>query len=149
MLRTLPIVLCLLLAAPAARACGEGRFNNGSGLAYQTYLAPRPATVLILDAAPGEERQALYAGLIRAGHRVTVVRDDAALGDALAAGGVDVVIGGLEVVQSLPASSAHPLPIVTRDQRDAARSRFGAVLVDGAGLTQYLKGIHRALAAAR
>ena len=149
MLRALPIVLSLLLAAPVAQACGEGRFNNGSGLAYQAYLAPRPATVLILDAAPGEERQALYAGLVRAGHRVTVVRDDAALGDALAAGGVDVVIGGLEVVQSLPATTAHPLPIVPRAQRDAARSRFGVVLVDGAGLTQYLKGIHRVLAAAR
>jgi hypothetical protein len=149
MLRTLPVVLSLLLAAPAALACGEGRFNNGAGLPYQAYLAPRPATVLILDAAPGEDRQALYAGLIRAGHHVTVVRDDAALDDALAAGGIDVVIGGLEVVQSLPATTAHPLPIVPRDQRDAARSRFGVVLVDGAGLTQYLKGIHRALAVAR
>jgi hypothetical protein len=149
MLRTLPLVLSLLLAAPAALACGEGRFNNGAGLAYQEYLAPRPATVLILDAAPGPEQQALYAGLMRAGHKVTVVRVDAALGDALAAGGVDVVIGGLESVQALPQSSAHALPIVSRAQRDAARSRFGAVILDGAGLTQYLKGIHRALAVAR
>ena len=141
--------LVLVMGAPTAQACGEGRFDSGGGLAYQVYLSPRPATVLILDEAEDDKAQALYAGLQRAGHRVTVVHDDVALGDALAAGGVDVVIGGLDVVQSLPASSARALPIVSRDQRNAARSRFGAVLLDGAGLTQYLKGIHRALAAAR
>jgi hypothetical protein len=148
MIRT-PLILALLAAAlaaaPSAHACGEGKFNAGGGLSYQGYLAPRPATVLILDEAADAKEQQLYAGLERAGHHVTVVRDDAALVAALAAGGVDVVIGGLDAIAALPGSPAHLLPVVARDQRDSARvrGRFAAVLVDGASLGQYLKGIHR------
>ena len=79
-----PILLAALLALLAAvaapvHACGEGQFNMGKGMRYQGYLAPRPATVLVYDEAP-EQRLAIYQGLHRAGHRLTVARS----GDELA-----------------------------------------------------------------
>jgi hypothetical protein len=86
-----PVFLALLVLATATPvwACGEGRFNTGGGLSNQGYLAPRPATVLILDEAADAKDEALYAGLQRAGHKVTVVHDSAALDAALAGCGVD------------------------------------------------------------
>jgi hypothetical protein len=143
--------LAALLVAPAAHACGEGRFNTGGGLAYQGYLAPRPATVLILDEAEDEKEQSVYAGLQRAGHRVTVVHDSAALAAGLAEGGVDVVIGAMDAIATLHDPNARLLPVVARSERDSpqVRAHFATVLVDGASLGQYLRGIHRALDDAR
>ena len=70
------LVVAAFVAAPAS-ACGEGIFSMGEGLRYDGYLAPRPATVLVYepdgDATP--ERIAVYRGLARAGHKVTVVTD--------------------------------------------------------------------------
>ena len=148
LIAALASLVSLAFAAPA-HACGEGRFSSGGGLAYQEYLAPRPAVVLIHDDTSDAGREQLYAALQRAGHKVTVVHDAAALTQALAAGGGDVVIGTLDVVAALPPGRAHALPVVGRDQRDAARDRFGAALAPDASLAQYLKGIHRALAFAR
>jgi hypothetical protein len=138
--------LVLAAASTTATACGEGMFNSGQGLSYQTYLAPRPALVLIYDPA-GAAAQPLYAGLERAGHKVTVVRDAQALAEATTTGRFDVVIGGLAALEALPTASAHLLPVVTRSDRQRAQARFGTVLLDGAGLSQYLRGIHRALTA--
>jgi hypothetical protein len=145
------LALAALVLAPAAHACGEGRFDNGGGLAYQAYLAPRPATVLILDEAEDAKDQSVYAGLQRAGHRVTVVHDTGALAATLAAGGVDVVIGGMDAIADLHDTTAHRLPVVARSERNSpqVRAHFDTVLVDGASLRQYLKVIHHALDGAR
>ena len=141
-------VLAALLAAPAASACGEGMFNSGRGLSYQVYLAPRPAIVLIYDA---DENPALYAGLERAGHTVTVVRDRSELDAGLARGGFDVVIADADTLLAMPALPARGLPVVPRGRPDTSslRARFHAVVFTGGGLAQYLKGIHRALSAAQ
>jgi hypothetical protein len=145
------LALAALAAAPVARACGEGRFDNGGGLAYQGYLTPRPATVLILDEEEDAKEQRVYSALQRAGHRVTVVHDTGALAAALAAGGVDVVIGAKDAIAALQGSKARLLPVVARAERDSpqVRAQFATVLVDGASLGQYIKGIHRALDDAR
>jgi hypothetical protein len=146
--RLRPALLALGLAASLpALACSEGLFNSGKGLAYQGYLAPRPATVLIYSTKPGSEREALLAGLQRAGHRVAVASDTAGLTAALAANQVDVVITDIASVDAVTSSDAHPrvLPVVARGQRGSLRDRFPVVVVDGASLGQYLRGINRLL----
>jgi CheY-like chemotaxis protein len=145
--------LGLLLATPA-HACGEGQFNMGQGLRYQGYLAPRPATVLIYDdGAVAPERKALYAGLQRAGHHVTVVRDAGSLSRALDATRYDVVISDLADADAIATrgaqAAARPplLPVVERSARNQpALRRFHAFLLDGASLGQYLKAINQLLA---
>jgi hypothetical protein len=89
-----PILVVAAFAASPASACGEGIFSMGEGLRYDGYLAPRPATVLVYepdgDATP--ERIAVYRGLARAGHKVTVVTDSEKLPAALARATFDIVV---------------------------------------------------------
>src|SRR4051812_6793450 len=87
----LGLALVLALASSPASACGEGQFNMGQGLRYQGYLAPHPATVLVYDAA-ASDHEALYAGLQKAGHKVTVVGSADAMSQALHERRYDVVI---------------------------------------------------------
>ena len=151
------LVVAALASTPATvAACGEGMFNTGKGLRYQAYLAPRPAAVLVYtvpDASSGE-RDALYAGLEKAGHRVTVVRDADALKRAIAEHRYDVVISAFDVVDAIPAQAdteaAAPtvLPVVARSDRNSPqlRSRFDLFVLDGASLGQYLRAINKAVA---
>ncbi len=146
-----------LLPAPSL-ACGEGAFNTGKGLAYQGYLAPRPATVLIYS-APGSttssaDRDALYAGLKKAGHTLTVVSDADGLTSALHDHHFDVVITSLDTADALNAATAsaadkpHLLPVAARSERDSPElhSRYKEFLVDGASLGLYLKTINSMVA---
>jgi ABC-type amino acid transport substrate-binding protein len=141
----------LALACSSACACGEGQFNMGQGLRYQGYLAPHPASVLVYDSGASEHK-ALYAGLQKAGHKVTVVGTADAMSQALQAGRYDVVIADFDdaaALQSRAGTSAKPgvLPVVARNRRNAPEvsSRFKLFLLDGASLGQYLKGINQLL----
>jgi ABC-type amino acid transport substrate-binding protein len=123
----------------------------GQGLRYQGYLAPRPASVLVYDDG-ASNRKALYAGLQKAGHKVTVVGTADAMSQALQAGRYDVVIADFDdaaALQSRAGTSAKPgvLPVVARNRRNAPEvsSRFKLFLLDGASLGQYLKGINQLL----
>jgi hypothetical protein len=150
------------LGLSTAQACGEGQFNSGQGLPYQSYLAPRPATVLIYanpdPTTTDSARQELYAGLEAAGHKVTVVADASALADTLREQHYDVLITSFDSVDAVAAATATAgettsrpalLPVVARKNRNDAqvRSRFAAFLTDGASLHQYLKMIGKALPA--
>ena len=120
----------------------------GRGLRYQGYLTPRPATVLVYDNG-ADVRKALYAGLQKAGHKVTVVGNSRDLSEALRARSFDVVISDLEDVATIQGdagnASAAPrlLPVVERSRRNGpdVRSRFRVFLLDGASLGQYLRSI--------
>ena len=144
------LAFTLTLAPAPANACGEGSFNMGQGLHYQGYLAPRPATVLVYDDGATDRRE-LYAGLQKAGHKVTVVGNTDALSQALRQRRFDVVIadlGDTALVESRAANmSATPrlLPVVARNQRNTpeVRSRFNLCVLDGASLGQYLKAINQ------
>ena len=148
----------LLVAPTPTRACGEGQFNMGQGLRYQGYLAPHPATVLVYaDSASGadsEDRQALYRGLEKAGHRITIVTDPAGVSRALASKHFDVVIANFNEVAAVESTVANAaekplmLPVVARSERNspALSSRFALFLIDGASLGQYLKVINQAVA---
>lgn len=137
----------LLLQGPV-QACGEGQFNMGQGLRYQGYLTPRPATVLVYDdGAAG--RRALYAGLQKAGHKVTVVDNTADLSQTLRQRRFDVVISDVDNVTTIEngagntTAQPHLLPVVERSRRNApdVRNRFRVFLLEGASLGQYLKSI--------
>ena len=151
------LVLGVLALTPlSAAACGEGMFNTGKGLHYQGYLAPRPAAVLVYTVpdASGEERDALYAGLQKAGHSVKVVHDADALKRAIAEHRYDVVISAFDVVDAIPAPADTEapaptvLPVVARSERNSPelRSRFDLFVLDGASLGQYLRAINKAVA---
>jgi CheY-like chemotaxis protein len=144
------LAFALALACVPASACGEGQFNMGQGLRYQAYLAPHPATVLVYDDGAGD-RQALYGGLQKAGHKVTVVRDATALAQALRARRFDIVIADFDDAATVHSGSAsNPgqprlLPVVARSRRNAPEvlDRFKWFLLDGASLGQYLKVINQ------
>jgi CheY-like chemotaxis protein len=144
------LAFALALACVPASACGEGQFNMGQGLRYQAYLAPHPATVLVYDDGAGD-RQALYGGLQKAGHKVTVVRDATALAQALRARRFDIVIADFDDAATVQSGSAsNPgqprlLPVVARSRRNAPEvlDRFKWFLLDGASLGQYLKVINQ------
>jgi len=150
-LTTSALAFSLALVSPVANACGEGQFNMGQGLRYQGYLAPHPAKVLVYDETAGD-RRALYTGLQKAGHKVTVVGTSDAMSQALQAGRYDVVIADFDAaaaLQSRASGAAKPglLPVVARNRRNApdVSSRFKLFLLDGASLGQYLKGINQLL----
>ena len=145
------LALVLAIATGPAYACGEGLFNMGQGMRYQGYLAPRPAVVLVYDKerAPAADRIAVYRGLVRAGHRLTIAHSPDELALALRQQRYDVVIAGYDNVDlvatrtSGAASKAKLLPVVARSQRNApsVRDRFALFLLDGASLGQTLKSI--------
>jgi len=156
------LAIALAFASAPVLACGEGMINAGKGLPYQGYLAPRPATVLIYASpdptASDADREALYAGLTKAGHKLTVAKDAAALASALRERHYDVVITAFDAVDTVKTATADVgsaaskttlLPVVARSDRDSPqlRGRFDAFLIDGASLGQYLKMIGKALPA--
>jgi hypothetical protein len=146
----------LIFGPSVALACGELRFNAGKGLPFQTYLAPRPADVLILSSAAGLDDYS--AGLEKAGHHVTVVADVGAMQAALMANHFDVVIASYESVDAVATSVASGtgsltqlLPVVARSARNSAavRERFEQFVLDGASVGQYLMTINRLLSSVR
>ncbi len=151
--------LALSLFPAPAFACGEAMLNSGKGLPYQSYLAPRPAVVLIYatpdPTASASQREALFSGLKKAGHTVTMVGDAAALTSALRERHYDVVISALDAAESVTAAAQETqqgktalVPVMARSEANSlqVRGKYSAVLVDGASLGQYLKIINTVLA---
>ena len=115
---TAALAFSLALSCLPPCACGEGQFNMGQGLRYQGYLAPHPATVLVYDDG-ASDRKALYAGLQKAGHKVTVVGTADAMSQALRAGHYDVVIADFDDAAALQSRAAG----TSDETRRAARGR--------------------------
>jgi hypothetical protein len=149
----LALALALSGVPALSSACSEGMFSSGKGLAFQSYLAPRPAHVLIYSTSPDDDDSPLHAGLQKAGHRLTFVRDADALAAALEGHHYDIVIAGIEdaeqVATNVETGAGAPtlLPIVARGMANASslRERFGEFVLDGASLGQYLTVINRVL----
>ena len=156
------LAIALTVASAQVLACGENAFNAGKGLAYQHYLVPRPATVLVYASpdptASDADRNALYAGLTKAGHKLTVAKDPSALASALRERHYDVVIAAFDAVDTVQAATADVgnaagktalLPVVARSDRDSPqlRGHFDTFLVDGASLGQYLRVINQTVSA--
>ncbi len=152
--------LPMVAVSPHALACGEGMFSAGNGLAYQGFLAPRPATLLVYagdaESASSAEAARLQQGLERAGHVVLVVGDGETLARTLAERQIDIVIADyrrVEEVGELAAGHADAmrlLPVVPRSERKspALRERFDEYVLAGASVGQYLGTINDMLAVA-
>lgn len=154
----LALTAALAMFSVGALACSESMFTSGRALPFQTYMAPRPATILVFtenhDAQDGQADQ-LLGGLTKAGHHVLVVTDTQALARALDSDRYDVVITSYAQVDAVGEGTRSVgrlptvIPVVTRSERKLAsvRDRFKLFLVEGASLGQYLRAINRALAA--
>ncbi len=144
--------IALLTTPTLLQACGEGMFSTGNGLAYQGYLAPRPAAILVYSSPDesGLQRAELHQGLQQAGHSVVVVESDEELRMALAERRFDVVLASFDaadmVIAATPVDLPAPrvLPVVTRHQRKSAqvRDHYEWFVLDGASLGQYLRAIN-------
>jgi hypothetical protein len=151
--RSLLLFILVLVPGPFAMACGEGMFNSGKGLPFQSYLAPRPADVLVLAESEAAFGNALYTGLENAGHRIVVVTSTEALQREMRQHRFDIVISSLRDVDQVLAGSDELesipklLPVVARNERNtpAVRGRFDLFVLDGASLGQHLSVINRAL----
>ena len=147
--------LLLGVSVGPAMACGEGMFTSGKGLPFQSYLAPNPASILILAEAPRSDEDRFYQGLERAGHELVVVNDEQSMQRELRARRFDIVISSLKAADTVAVQPSEEgwaprlLPVVARSQRNSSelRSRFDLFVLDGASLGQYLSVINRALSA--
>jgi len=146
----LPLLAAAVLACPPALACGEGIFSMGDGLRYDGYLTPRPATILVFepdgDASP--ERIAVYRGLARSGHRLTVVSDREHISETLAKQAFDVVITDDQhaalLAEAMPAgaSSRQLLAVPGKPARNAG-SGNRAYVASNASLGSWLGALNR------
>jgi hypothetical protein len=145
------LVPALLVFGPVtAQACGELRFNAGRGLPFQSYIATRPADVLVVRGAAVEE--GYLEALEAAGHRLTVVASAGAVAAELGKQRYDIVIAGYDALDAVSSQvDAAPdaprlVPIVGRALRkDPLVTRFSAILLDNASLGQYLTVINKVL----
>jgi len=144
------LLAALSVVCPAvAQACGELRFNAGKGLPFQSYIAPRPADVLIVysDALQDD----YLAALEQAGHRLKIVANPAAVAEALREQHYDIVIAAYDSVDAVTPQVASVLempsvlPIVARSMRKDPQvtGRFEQILLDSASLGQYLTAINK------
>jgi hypothetical protein len=122
------------------RACGDKFFLVSRGDRFaRAYASLHPGTIVIYTGGNSDASMALADGRLqkyftRAGHRVTVARDPAALSQALAAAPVDVVMASLnEALVLLPridsaASKPTVMPVQGEGDRNATQHQFTATL---------------------
>jgi len=157
----LPIAIALsafglTIAVVNAQACGESMFHSGQAMRYHAFITRQPADILIYrpeatDAASTEKQ--LYAGLQKAGHKVTVVTRVSSLTQALASKQFDVVIAGVRdmdtVTAELGKSSREPALVAVldpgMDKDRGVHERFPRSVREGDGLNQYLKSIEKTM----
>jgi len=140
-LLTLVLVSTLVSAATSnAEACGDKFLRVGRGARYQrAYVAVHPATLLLV-ARPGSTVAAtlkeLESTLKRAGHKSVVVRDAAAVPEALEHGHFNIVLTDIKDVPALEGATRSTgarvdvLPLIgqpTPQARAAAEERYHCV----------------------
>jgi hypothetical protein len=123
-------------------ACGDKFFLVGRGDRFtRAYASLHPGTIVIYAGGGSATSKALSDGRLqkyftRAGHRVTVARDHAALARALESSQVDVVMAGiveaLDMKAGIDAASSKPTLLPVQDDADKAadmaQHQFAATL---------------------
>jgi hypothetical protein len=135
------VVLAVTSMQERVSACGDKFFLVGRGDRFAVaYASLYPGHIVIYTGGPSATSKALADGRLqkyftRAGHMVTIARDQAALERALQSGGIDLVLSGLhEALDLMPrvdaADSKPTLLPVADDSRGAApvRHQFAAPL---------------------
>jgi hypothetical protein len=122
------------------RACGDKFFLVSRGDRFmRAYASLHPGTIVIYAGGTTDTSKALADGRLqkyfsRAGHKVTVARDQAALAQALQAAPVDVVLASLnEALVLVPRIDGAPskpvlMPVEGDGERTAASHQFMATL---------------------
>ncbi|MEO8803437.1 MAG: hypothetical protein ABI304_03795 [Rudaea sp.] len=138
-----------------AGACGESMFHSGQAMRYHAFISRQPANILVYrpdttDSSVDQKR--IFAGLEKAGHKVTVVRTNQALARALADRQYDVIIAGardMSAISALLGKEQHEpalLAVLTSGPADESlRQRYPDNLRDSDGLNQYLKTIEHTM----
>ena len=157
MLRPAAVITGFLLAAAGAWACGD-KLMLIMG-AHPGLIKPlHPAVIL---AYPGRSASAtiirnleLQPAIKKAGHKIQVVEDPAALDTALKGGKYDVVVTDIAnaaaLSQQLPGAPGRPvlLPVAfqaPKEEMTAALKRYHCLLKAPAGVENYLASIDQAM----
>jgi hypothetical protein len=138
---SIAILLSLCMAwQQGLLACGDKFFLVSRGDSFmRAYASLHPGTIVIYTGGGSDTSKALGDGRLlkyfsRAGHRVTVVKDQAALAQALQAQPVDVVLASLtEALVLVPRIDATPskpvlMPVEGQGDRTGASHQFMATL---------------------
>lgn len=160
MRRLLVLVVVMLGAAPSLQlvtlACGDKFLMVGRSLRFnQAYAAIYPSTILIyahagLGRSTGILNSKFQANLIKAGHRVEVVKDEARLAQTLQEGGVDLVLADVSDVEAIkPRAEQSPskpmvLPLMykpTKAEAEAVKTRYRTELTSSDRPQRYLSTI--------
>lgn len=146
----LPLALVFCVAANDAHACGESLFHSGNGMRYQAFITRSPARILVYhpgEVVPGSAASKLYAGLVRAGHKVTVVTDSVSLTRDLSEHRFDVVIANDKDMQGIASqaqdSGQRPGYMVVRGEHSAPDPRFPICVGANDGVNSYLKNLEQ------
>ena len=134
------LLLAFGVGQEALLACGDKFFVVGRGDKFsRAYASLNPGNILIYTGGSSDTSKALADGRLqkyfaRAGHRVQVAGDSAALTRALQSGSVDIVLADLDqAVQLLPgvnASASMPImmPVEGKERTGGPKHQFKATL---------------------
>jgi hypothetical protein len=154
-LTTTTLLLVVAISASDAQACGEVMYRMGSALRYHAFITKHPAQILLYagSAATSSDEQNFHRNLEKAGHKVTVIDNPEALGQALAAHPYDVIIAHAADLPSINAQIAHVshepslIPVFQHGSEGNVRQQYPLALNEDANLNQFLKTIEQTMKA--
>ena len=164
MRRGLAVITFVLLAAAipgqaALQACGDKFFLVGRGDRFaRAYASLYPGRIVIYTGGSSATSKALGDGRLqkyftRAGHRVSVARDEEALEQALQGGNVDLVLAGvqeaLNLVPRVDRIGSRPtlLPVSDEKKDPTPTHQFAAALKASDKITGFLAKIEEVMKA--
>ena len=155
---TAVFVLVAAVGQQSLLACGDKFFVVGRGDRFsRAYASLNPGTIVIFTGGSSATSKALADGRLqkyftRAGHRVQVAGDSAALTRALESGSIDIVLAGLDeallLVPNVNASTSKPtlMPVEGKDgAAGAAKHQFSATLKTSDKINGFLAKIDNAI----
>ena len=150
-LLAIAVLLCVGSAwQESLRACGDKFFLVSRGDRFtRAYASLHPGTIVIYTGGTSDTSKALADGRLqkyftRAGHHVTVARDQAALTQALEGARIDVVLAGLTealaIVPRVDSAASKPvlMPVAGEGERTPASHQFVATLKTSDKITGFL-----------
>jgi hypothetical protein len=156
-LLTAVFLLAAAVGQDSLLACGDKFFVVGRGDRFsRAYASLNPGSIVIYTGGPSATSKALADGRLqkyftRAGHRVQVAADSAALNRALQSGSIDIVLADLdEAVVLFPgvnaaASKPTMMPVEGKENANRANHQFRATLKTSDKINGFLAKIDDAM----
>ena len=152
------LLLAVAVGQESLLACGDKFFVVGRGDRFsRAYASLNPGGIVIYTGGGSDTSKALADGRLlkyfsRAGHRVQVAGDQAALTRALQAGSVDIVLADIDeallLVPGVNAATSKPtlMPVEGKNARNsAAKHQFMATLKTSDKINGFLAKIDDAM----